>query len=88
MTIPYRDIVNGSTIYAHAPIAIFYWNQNNWNNIRTKALTYIPMVQKVLDLALNLLSLLRIGSVGSSVWQARSRNQVNLMLDPSNGWKS
>ena len=43
---------------------------------------------EVLDLALNLLSLPGVGFVGSSVWQARSRNQVNLVLNPSNGWKS
>jgi hypothetical protein len=46
------------------------------------------MVQKILDLALNLLSLLDIGSIGSSVWQTRSRNKVNLMLNPFHGWKS
>jgi hypothetical protein len=37
------------------------------------------MIQKVLDLALNLLSLLEVGSLGSSICQTHSRNQVNLM---------
>jgi hypothetical protein len=78
MTIPYCDITNGSRIYAHAPTTIFIRNQNN----RTKDLTYIPMVQKILDSMLNLLSLLGVGSIGSSVWQAHSRNQVNLILNP------
>jgi hypothetical protein len=88
MTVPDSDVVNGSTIYTHVPTAIFLWNQNDRNRTRTKALTYIPAVQKVLDLALNLLSLLRICSICSTVGQARSRNQINLVLNPTNGRKS
>src|SRR5581483_4772917 len=88
MTVPYGDIVNGSTIYAHAPTTIFLRNQNDRNSTRTKALTYIPAVQKVLDLTLDLLSLLRVGPISSSVWQTRSRYQVDLVLNPSNRWQT
>src|SRR6185436_20116915 len=88
MTVPDGDVVNGSTIYTHAPTAIFFWNQNDRNRTRTKALTYIHAVQKVLDLALNLLSLLRICPICSTVGQTRSRNKINLMLNPANGRKS
>src|SRR5581483_3300266 len=88
MTVPYGDIFNGSTIYAHVPTTIFLGNQNNRNSTRTKALTYIPAVQKVLDLMLDLLSLLRVGPISSSVWQTRSRYQVDLVLNPSNRWQA
>ena len=57
----------------------FFGTKNDRNRTRTKALTYIPAVQKVLDLALNLLSLLRICPICSTVGQARSRNQINLI---------
>jgi hypothetical protein len=83
--VPYGDIVNGSTIYAHAPTVVFLRNQTDRNNIRIKALTYIPTVQKVLDLTLNLLSLLRVGPISSSVRQTHSRYQIDLVLNPSNG---
>jgi hypothetical protein len=85
--VPYGDIVNGSTIYAHAPNAIFFRNQNDRNNTRTKALMYIPALQKVLDLALNLFSLLGVGPISSLVWQTRSRYQIDLVLNPSNEWQ-
>jgi hypothetical protein len=87
MTVPYCDIVNGSTIYVHVPTTIFLRNQNYRNNTRIKALTYIPAVQKVLDLVLNLLSLLRVGPIRSSVQQTRSRYQIDLVLNPSNEWQ-
>jgi hypothetical protein len=50
---------------------IFLRNQKNRNRTRTKALMNVPVIQKVLDLALNLLSLLGVGPVGSTVGQAR-----------------
>jgi hypothetical protein len=87
MIVPYGDIVNDSTIYANASTAIFLRNQNDRNNTRTKALTYIPVVQKVLDFALNLLSLLRVGPISSSVRQTHFRYQIDLVFNPSNGWQ-
>ena len=44
-------------------------------------------VQKVLDLSLNFLSLLWVGSISSTVWQSGSRDQINLMLYPSQWWQ-
>ena len=82
------DVVNGSTIYTHAPTAIFFWNQNDRNRTRTKALTYVPAVQKVLDLTLNLLSLLGVCPICSMVGQTCFKNQINLMLNPTNRRKS
>ena len=79
MTVSDGDVVNGSTIYTYVPTAIFFWNQNDRDRTRAKALTYIPAVQMVLDLALNLLSLLGICPICSTVGQARSRNQINLI---------
>jgi hypothetical protein len=87
MTIYCSNIVNGSTIYTHAPTSIFLRSQNKRNGIRTKALTYIPSVQKVLDLMLNLLSLLGVGPISSSVWQVFSWYQIGLVLNPSNEWQ-
>jgi hypothetical protein len=39
------NVVYGSTIHTHALSTIFHRNQNNRNSKRTKALTYIPIVQ-------------------------------------------
>jgi hypothetical protein len=88
MTVPYGDIVNDSTIYANASTAIFLRNQNDRNNTRTKTFTYIPAAQKILNLALNLLSLLGVGPISSSARQSHSRYQIDLVLNPSNGWQS
>ena len=64
--ISYGDITNGSTIYTHTPCAIFLRKQKNRYNTRAKTLTYIPAFQKVLNLSLNFLSLLRVGPIGNS----------------------
>jgi hypothetical protein len=82
------NIVNGSTINTHAPSTIFLRNQNNRNGARTKAFSYIPVVQKLLDLSLNSLSLFRIGPICCTVWQRRSRDQVDLMFNSSQRWQS
>jgi hypothetical protein len=55
------NFVNGPTINTHAPSTIFLRNQNNRNSARTKAFLYILVVQKLLDLSLNFLSLFWIG---------------------------
>jgi hypothetical protein len=82
------NIVNGSTINTHAPSTIFLRNQNNKNGARTKAFSYIPMVQKLLDLSLNFLSLFQIGHICCTVWQHRSQDQVDLMFNSSQRWQS
>ena len=87
MTIPNSNIIDGSTINTHTPSSIFLRNQKYRNSTRTKAFTYIPTVQKVLDLSLNFLSLLRIGSIGCMVGQGCSWNQIDLMLYPSHRWQ-
>src|SRR6266498_3176516 len=75
------DVVNSSTINTHAPSTVFLRNQQNRNGTRTKAFTNIPAVQKVLDLPMNLLSLLRIGPISSTVRQACSWNEINLVCN-------
>jgi hypothetical protein len=75
------NIVNGSTINTHALSTIFLRNKNNRNGARTKAFSYIPVVQKLLDLSLNFLSLFRIAPICRTVWQRRSRDQVNLIFN-------
>jgi hypothetical protein len=80
------NIVNGSTINTHARSTIFLRNQNNRNNARTKDFSYILVVQKHLDLSLNLLSLFRIGPICRMVWQRSSHDQVDLMLNSSQRW--
>jgi hypothetical protein len=77
------NFVNGSTINTHAPSTIFLRNQNNRDDTRSKAFSYIPMVQKLLDLSLNFLSFLRIGPICSVVWQHLSWGQVDLMFNSS-----
>jgi hypothetical protein len=62
------NIVNGSTINTHVPSTIFLKNQNNKNGVRTKTFSYIPVVQKLLDLSLNFFSLIRIGPICRMVW--------------------
>jgi hypothetical protein len=57
-------------------------------NRGTKALTNVPVVQKFLDLSLNLLSLLRVSPVSSMVRQARSWHQVDLVLNHSQRWNA
>jgi hypothetical protein len=80
-------IIDGSTINTHTSTTIFLTNQKNRNDTRTKAFSYIPMIQKVLDLSLNFLSLFWICSISSTVWQCCSRDQINLMLYPSHRWQ-
>jgi hypothetical protein len=46
----------------------------------------VPTVQKVLDLSLNFLSLIGVGPVGGTVWQARLWYQINLVLNASHIW--
>jgi hypothetical protein len=53
-----------------------------------KDLTNVPMVQKVLDLSLNLLSLLQVAPVSGVVRQACSWHQVDLVLNPSQRWNA
>jgi hypothetical protein len=79
---------NGSTINTHAPSTIFLRKQNNKNDIKTKAFSYIPVVQKLLDLSLNFLSLFQIGPICSTVCQCCSQVQVNLMFNSSQLWQS
>jgi hypothetical protein len=87
MTITNSNIIDASTINTHTPTTIFLRNQKNWNDTRTKAFSYIPTIQKVLDLSLNFLSLFWIGSISSTVWQCCSWDQINLMLYPSHRWQ-
>ena len=87
MMVSNGNVIDGSTINTHTASTIFLWNQKHRNNTRTKALMYIPAVQKFLDLSLNFLSLIGVGSVGCSVGQSCSRNQVDLMLYPSHRWQ-
>jgi hypothetical protein len=75
------NIVNGSTINTHALSTIFLRNKNNRNGARTKAFSYIPVVQKLLDLSLNFLSLFQIAPICCTVWQRRSRDQVDLIFN-------
>jgi hypothetical protein len=82
------NIVNGSIINTHAPSTIFLKNQNNRNIVWTKAFSYIPVVQKLLDLLLNFLSLFWIGPLCRMVWQRRSRDQVDFMFNYSQRWQS
>jgi hypothetical protein len=82
------NIVNGSTINTHASSTIFLRNQNNRTGTRTKAFSYIPVVQKLLDLSLNFLSLFCIGPICYAVWQHCSRDQVDLMFNSSQRWQS
>jgi hypothetical protein len=81
------NIVNVSTINTHVTSTIFLRNQNNMNNTRTKAFSYLPVVQKLLDLSLNFLSLFRIGPICHMVWQCYSRDQVDLMFNLSQRWQ-
>jgi hypothetical protein len=82
------NIVNGYTINTHAPSTIFLRKQNNRNGARTKAFSYIPVLQKLLDLLLNFLSLFQIGPICCTVWQCCSRDQVDLMFNSSQRWQS
>jgi hypothetical protein len=82
------NIVNDSTINTHAPSTIFLRNQNNRNDARTKAFSYILVIQKILDLSLNFLSLFQIGPICCIVSQCRSQGQVDLMFNSSQRWQS
>jgi hypothetical protein len=68
------NVVNGSTINTHVPSINFLRNQNNRYDSRTKTFSYIPVVQKLLDLSLNFLSLFQIDPICSTVWQRRFRD--------------
>jgi hypothetical protein len=82
------NIVNDSTINTHAPSTIFLRNQNNRNDARTKAFSYILVIQNILDLSLNFLSLFQIGPICCIVLQCRSQGQVDLMFNSSQRWQS
>jgi hypothetical protein len=86
MAISNGNVIDGSTINTHAPSAIFLGNQKNRNRTRTKVLTNVPAVQKVLDLSLNFLSLVGVDPVGVTVWQAHPWNQINIVLNASHRW--
>jgi hypothetical protein len=58
------NVVYGSTINTHASNIIFLRIQNNRNNTRTKALTYVPIVQQ------------GFGSSGLVLYVARSGNDA------------
>jgi hypothetical protein len=77
------NVVNGSIINTHVLSINFLRNQNNRYDSRTKTFSYIPVVQKLLDLSLNFLSLFQIDPICSTVWQRRFRDQVNFFLSIS-----
>jgi hypothetical protein len=79
------NIINGSTINTHASSIIFLRNQNNRNDVRTKAFSYIPVVQTLLDLSLNFLSLFRIGPICHTIWQYPCQDQIDLMFNSIKG---
>jgi hypothetical protein len=77
-----------STINTHVPSTIFLRNQNNRNGARTKAFSYILVVQKLLGMSLNFLCLFWISPICCAIWQRHSRDQVNLMYNSSQRWLS
>ena len=84
--ITYGYVINSTTNNTHTPCTIFLRNQKNRNSARTKAFSYIPAVQKILNLSLNPLSLFRVCLVCTTVWQTCSWNQINLMLNSPQWW--
>jgi hypothetical protein len=59
-------------------------NQNNRNSARAKAFSYVPMVQKLLNLSLNFLSPFWIGPICHMVWQRCSQHQITTHLPKDN----
>ena len=69
MTITHGNGIDWSTIHTHALCVIRLGNKNNGDCTRAKAFANVTFDEEVLYLSVDLLCVLGVGAVRSTVWE-------------------
>jgi len=78
----YSDFIYGSIVYTHASRPIFLWNQDHRNKT-WETFPYKSLLQKIVNLPLNLLCFFWTWLICWPAWKWSTRNEVNLILNNS-----
>ena len=83
MSIPHRDIVDGTAIHAHSECVVLLGDEDDRNGAQTQAFTSMSIGEEFLNLALDLLCILGVGAVWRSIGERGTGNEVDAMLNPT-----
>ena len=88
MVVANCDGIDWPIVYTHPKCGITFWNKDDGNHRRAQSLADHTFAKEVLNLAFNLLSLVRIGSLCDTVGKRCARYEVDAVLDSTERWKS
>ena len=78
--------IDGSTIHTHPLRLIRFRHKNDENGTRAKAFADVPFGEEILNLAVDLLGLFRVGAVGGTVWERSAGYEVDAVFYASEWW--